>query len=124
MLTTCPYCLKVLSDKKITRPQQKGLYLFFEWIANAHNELGITLLKNVAGMDIELRFTANLVKYEFWVPIQVALYDFETTTKLDTEKINTIADIIIKFLGDKGFYIDFPNMQAFLNEMDKRDYKD
>ena len=58
---------------------------------------------------------AELVKKFFWKTIQLALFDFDTTTKLNTEQINKISDVIIKFFGDRGIVIEFPS-EEYMNK--------
>lgn len=99
-----------ISKKKRTNKQNRALHKFFILIATELNNLGITFqYKGIKGFEFEIPYTAEIVKNFIWRPIQIALYKFESTTKLTTDKINTIYDIINKYFCEKGIYIEFPN---------------
>ena len=89
--------------------QNSSLHLFFTMISEQLNELGMEYIYfGLKGQEISLTYTPELVKTFFWKPIQLALFETESTTKLTTEQMNRIIDIIIKFFGDKGVVIEFP----------------
>ena len=103
--------LKHLKNTR-TLQQNKSLHLFFTMITEQLNELGIEYRYfGLKGQELELMYTPELVKLFFWKPIQVALFDFESTTKLTTEQMNKIIDVIVKFFGDKGVVLEFPNIE-------------
>ncbi|MBL4703470.1 MAG: hypothetical protein JKY54_03055, partial [Flavobacteriales bacterium] len=56
------------------------------------------------------------VKEFIWKPIQNALFDIKSTTKLDTKEINEIIDVITKYFGDKGITVDFPSIESLTNK--------
>ena len=96
--------------------QNKALHLFFTMISNQLNGLGVEFIYNgLKGQEISLMYTPDLVKSFFWKPIQIALFDFESTTKLTTDEMNRILDVIIKFFGDKGVLIEFPSIETLIN---------
>jgi len=103
-----------IKEIKLTRSQKqnKSLHLFFTMISQQLNEIGIEYRYfGLKGQELSLMYTPELVKLFFWKPIQLALFDFESTTKLTTEQMNNIIDVIIKFFGDKGVLIEFPNIE-------------
>ena len=100
-----------LKEKKNTRTlqQNRSLHLFFTMISDQLNELGIEYRYfGLKGQELSLMYTPELVKMFFWKPIQKALFDFESTTQLNTDEMNKIIDVIIKFFADKGVLIEFP----------------
>jgi hypothetical protein len=102
-----------LKECKNTRTlqQNKALHKFFVLICEQLNELGMEFnYTGVKGKDISLRYTPELVKNFFWRPIQMALFNFESTTKLTTQEMNEVIDVIIKFFSDKGIVIEFPSI--------------
>jgi hypothetical protein len=102
--------LKHLKNTR-TLQQNKSLHLFFTMITEELNELGMEYIYfGLKGQELSLMYTPELVKMFFWKPIQVALFDIESTTKLTTDQMNKIIDVIVKFFGDKGVIIDFPSM--------------
>ena len=96
---------------KRSSQQNRALHKFFGMISEELNELGMEFVyTGLKGAEISLRYTPNIVKLFFWKPIQIALFDFESTTKLKSKEMNQIIDIIIKFFGDKGVLIEFPSI--------------
>jgi hypothetical protein len=103
--------LKALSDKR-TSLQNRALHKFFVLISSELNELGLEFqFFGVKGQVLSTRYTANIVKNFFWRPIQMALFDIESTKDLDTKKMNNIIDVIVKYFGDMGVFIEFPNRE-------------
>lgn len=103
----------VLIEKKSksrTSQQNRALHLFFTFVADELNNLGIHFVyKGLKGHDIETEWTPLTFKEFTWKPIQKTLFGTETTTKLTTSQINKIVDVIINFFGEKGIEISFPN---------------
>lgn len=94
-----------------TLQQNKALHVFFTMISDQLNELGTEYRYfGLKGQEISLMYTPELVKNFFWRPIQMALFEFESTTKLKTDEINKISDVIIKFFADKSILIEFPSI--------------
>ena len=105
------------SPKKTRSNQQnRALHLFFTFVSDELNELGMEFTYNGLNVpEISIMYTSELVKNMIWKPIQMALFDTDSTTKLDTEQMNQIIDVITKFLGDRGVHIEFPNVETLLN---------
>lgn len=99
--------------KKRTNQQNRALHLFCKIIADKLNEQGQSY--NIAvfyDKIFEVPFTLNIVKDQIWKPIQLALYDDESTTTLTTEKINQIVNVINKFMAEKyEIYVDWPSFE-------------
>lgn len=107
--------LKCLSDKR-TAKQNRALHKYFVLIAEELNELGLEFqFFGVKGKVLSSRYTPNTVKDFFWRPLQIALFNIESTKELNTKQMNEIIDVITKFFGDKGVYIEFPNKE-YLND--------
>lgn len=105
-----------------TIKQNRALHLFFKWIAIEFNNIGMTFnYTGLKGGVIQLPYTGILIKETLWKPIQKSLFDIESTTKIDTNQINQILDVLIKFFGDMGIDIKFPNkFDKFVDEINKR----
>jgi len=103
----------IQKNRSIT--QNRALHLFFEHISNQLNEMGNTFhYTGLKGIEIECRYTANLVKEMIWRPIQIALFEKESTTKLTTHEMNEIITILNKFFADKGIYLPFPSIESMV----------
>ena len=95
-----------------TSLQNRALHKFFVLISEQLNEMGQEFCyTGIKGKELSSRYTPNIVKSFFWKPIQIALFEIESTTKLNTKQINEISDVIIKFFGEKGVVIGFPNKE-------------
>ena len=104
-----------LIEKKNTRTttQNSALHLLFSIMCNHLNELGHEFrYLGLKGQVLEMRYTPDLVKNFIWRPIQIALFDIKSTTKINTSQINEIVDVITKFYGDKGVTIQFPSKET------------
>ena len=64
----------------------------------------------VSGKQLSMRYNGTIVKEYFWKPIQLALFEIESTTKLNTTQMNEIIDVVTKFFADKGVIIPFPSL--------------
>jgi len=100
-----------LTASKVSRTtkQNSALHKYFEFIATELNELGMEFqYQGIKGMNISLRYTPELVKDFIWRPIQIALFEIQSTKDLDTKQMNDIIDILIKYFGERGIEIAFP----------------
>ena len=108
-----------LKEIKKTRSNQqnRALHLFFTFISDELNNIGMEF--KYAGLnapEICIMYTPDLVKNMVWRPIQIALFNIESTKDLTTDQMNKIIDVITKFLGNKGVTIEFPNIETLMNE--------
>ena len=93
--------------------QNRALHQFFVLISFALNELGNEFsYTGVKGSEISTMYTPDIVKNFFWRPIQIALFDIKSTKDINTEQINKIADVVIRFFDEKGVLIEFPSMES------------
>jgi hypothetical protein len=53
----------------------------------------------------------------FWKPIQFAMFETNTTTKLDTTQMNQIIEVFSKFFAERGVDLDFPSIEAIENKL-------
>ena len=107
---------KRIMDNRTTR-QNSALHLYFTFISDELNEMGIQYqYTGISGNTFELRYTTDLVKEFIWRPIQIALFKIESTTKINTEQINDIIDVITNFFADKGIVIEFPSIEHLIEK--------
>lgn len=103
--------------KTRSQAQNRALHLYFRLISYHLNELGMEFqYQGIKGTDISLMYTENLVKEFIWRPIQVALFDVKSTTKIDTTQINRIVEVLSKFFAERGIEIVFPSIDTLINE--------
>jgi hypothetical protein len=100
-----------------TSQQNKSLHQFFNIISTQLNEMGLEFgYQGIKGIDITVMYTPTIVKELVWKPIQNALFDTDSTTKLDTFQMNQIIDVISKFFLDRGVDIEFPSIESLNNK--------
>lgn len=107
-----------LKEVRLTRTakQNRAMHLLFTFIATELNELGLEFnYTGLKGSNMSTRYTPHLVKEFFWRPIQVALFDIESTTKIDTKQMNEITDVISKFFAERGVVLEFPSIDQLIN---------
>lgn len=109
--------LKELSNKRSSL-QNRALHKFFLIIVSELNELGMEFQYfGLKGQVLSTRYTTDIVKNQFWRPIQIALFDIESTRDINTKQINEVVDVIAKFFAEKGVYVEFPNKEMLINEI-------
>lgn len=118
---------KVLCDKmnKTRSSQQnRALHLFFKMIAENLNNEGITFIyRGLKGQELETQYTEHLVKEMIWRPIQKTIFNIESTTKLNTDMINKILDVLVNFFANKCIHISFPSrFDLMVKEMEDKGY--
>lgn len=97
--------------KTRTNKQNSALHKYFVLIAIELNELGNTFTyTGLKGKEIQVRYTPDIVKNFMWRPIQMALFDIESTTKLTTAQMNEIILVIDGFFAERGVTVDFPSI--------------
>lgn len=107
-----------LTEKKNTRTtrQNSALHLLFTIISSQLNEMGIEYQYfGLKGKVMSMMHTPHIVKEFVWRPIQMALYGIKSTTKINTEQINEIVDVLAKFFSEKGIVIQFPSKEQIEN---------
>ncbi len=101
-----------ISNVKATRTSQqnKALHLFYTILSQQLNEIGLEhRYFGVTGKELSLPYTKDIIKTFIWKPIQSAMFGIESTTKLKTEQINAILDVLIKHFGEQGIEVSFPS---------------
>ena len=110
-------CQVELKEVKLTRSgkQNRALHVFFTIISNELNELGMEFqYTGLKGSTLSTRYTPNLVKEFFWRPVQIALFNIQSTTKIDTQQINEINEVIIRYFAERGVELFFPSIESLM----------
>jgi len=101
----------------MTRTQQKALHLAFTKLAETLNDAGLTVEQTLK-QNWKINWTGELIKELIWRPIQIAMYEIKSTTKIDSKQINRIYDeITINMAENLGVEVDlFPSWEQLLIE--------
>ena len=98
---------------KRSSQQNKSLHVLFQNISFELNRIGMEFTYNgIKGIEIQTTYTPEIVKEFLWKPLQKALLKKESTTKLTTQDINMIFEILGKWFSEKGVVIDFPSAET------------
>jgi hypothetical protein len=90
--------------------------LFFTFVSTELNELGLEFTyEGLSTNNLSSRYTALIVKEFIWKPIQIAMFEVESTTKLTTKEMNEIIDVIVSYFGQKGIDLQFPNIEKLID---------
>ena len=107
--------LTAVSDSR-TAKQNRALHLYFSFISNELNELGMEFkYQGLIIEDLSSRYTSEIVKQFIWRPIQIALFSIKSTKNLDTKQMNQIIDVITKYFAERGINLDFPSIETLIN---------
>jgi len=119
-------CFEVKAYLKTRSSQQnKALHLLFTHISESLNEIGETFnYKGIRGFEIETTWTPLLVKEMIWKPIQITMFGIESTTKINTNQINAILDVLTKYFGERGIPVSFPcQFDLWVKEINHQGYQ-
>ena len=106
-----------VKEKRKTRSllQNRALHLYFKFISDELNNLGLEFTYQGLNIsNLSTRYTEKIVKDFIWRPIQIALFDVESTTKIDTKQMNEVIDVITKYFAEKGVKLIFPNIETLI----------
>lgn len=96
-------------EEKITSLQNRALHLFFKNMAAQLNEAGLDCNIEIQGIVFISKWTGISFKSEIWKPIMKTLYDIESTTLLNTKKINGILDVLTASFAHTDIPVVFPS---------------
>lgn len=102
----------VKNGKQRTAKQNAALHKFFRMLANALNDAGFEMKKVLAAKSVDVRWSAESVKEVLWRPLQEAIINETSTTKVDRKAYDKVYEVLMKHLGELcGVYVPFPNKQ-------------
>ena len=98
---------------KRSSQQNKSLHVLFQNISFELNRIGMEFtFHGIKGMEIQITYTPEIVKEFIWRPLQNAMLDKQSTTKLTTSDINAIFEVLAKWFSEKGVMIEFPSIDT------------
>lgn len=95
-----------------TDSQNNSIHLYFELLSKALNNAGWTVHK-LLKHTVEINWTSSLIKELLWRPVQIALTNKNSTTKLDkTSEIDTIYEHINRYISEIcHIHVPFPHKE-------------
>ena len=97
-------------DKPVrTLPQNRAIHKYFTMLAESLNNAGLDVKKTMKH-DVDIPWTETLIKELIWRKVQLAMYDVESTAKLDTEQVGKIYEVINRHIAQTfGVSVVFPS---------------
>lgn len=100
--------VKIHKETRTSR-QNRALHLYFDLLSEALNDGGFDM-RVVIKKDVDIPFTPETVKSHLWKPIMEAYLEKSSTTKLRTNEISAVYEILNRHIGERtGVSVQFPN---------------
>lgn len=111
-----------LTPKTRSLSQNNALHLWLTQIAELLNEKGEIRYNE---MGLPSIYTMELLKNDYWKPLQKQLFDIESTREMTSTILNNLIDSFVLWLAEKkGIEAPpFPNKQQLLFELDRKFYR-
>ena len=107
-LSDAVYQVDVKNMDMRTIKQNSAMHKYFQLLADALNNHGLTV-SNMMKVDID--WNEGRVKENLWRPIQEAILDKKSTTKLSSNEVSIIYDTLNRALSVKfGISVQFPSI--------------
>ncbi len=99
-----------------TPKQNRAGHLWFKHIADTLNESGLDM-QAVLAKRVGIRWTEEAVKESLFKVLAKAMYNVDSTTKLDTKQFTVVAEMLADVIAkDYGLQVDFPSEDTLRNE--------
>ena len=96
--------------------QNRALHLYFTLLAEELNLAGYDM-KKVIKQDVDISWSPISVKEYLWRPIQKTFLEKKSTTKLTTNEIDQIYEIVNRVISERtGVHVPFPSIEVLFNE--------
>lgn len=82
-----------IEKQQRTLTQNKAMHLYFSMLAYELNISGFDLKKTLR-KDFEILWTETSIKELIWKPVQQNMFDSDSTTKLTTDQVSQVYDVI------------------------------
>ena len=94
-----------------TARQNRALHVFFRVLSEALNDAGLDQRK-VLKPNFPIPWTTHSTKENLFKPIMRAMFEIESTTKLERVQVSQVYDVLNRSLSEKyGISIPFPEGQ-------------
>jgi hypothetical protein len=96
-------------EKQRTNQQNKACHKYYDEVAKALNEHGVTVQTLLENYSMEIDWTPASVKDLIWRYAQRKLLKKESTTELESNEIDTVYEHVNRFLAQVGIHVAFPS---------------
>lgn len=100
-------------EKQRTLKQNNSIHKYCELLAKELNTLGLDM-RIVLKPDYKIWWTMENIKENIFKPVASAMYNVDSTTKLERQQVDKVHEQIMFMLGEKfGVeYIPFPSVES------------
>ena len=102
--------IKWTEKKGRTKLQNNAIHLWLTKLAKALNDAGLDMRK-VLKPETSIDWTMQSAKDYLWRPVQEIMFNKTSTTKLETQEVSEVAQVIDRKMMEKGINIPFPSYQ-------------
>ena len=93
-----------------TDQQRKGIEVYCRELAEALNDAGYEMKAVLAVKQVDVPWNQDRVKDILWRPIQMALLEKESTTKLEKSEVDQVYEVLNRHIASNfGVHIPFPS---------------
>ncbi len=101
--------------KKRTNLQNRALHLYFTQVAEALNNAGYDM-KKLIKEEVDIPWNTINVKNYIWRPIQREYLKKKSTTRLKSDEIDQVYEIVNRLLAEKTkIHVPFPSIELLFN---------
>jgi len=98
-----------VKGKARSNQQNRALHKYFSILADKLNEAGLDMRKTLRE-DIEIPWSADLVKDFMWRPLQKAMFDVDSTAKMKRADYTKVYEVLNKHTASKlGVSVEWPS---------------
>jgi len=102
--------------KKRTTAQNRALHLWFTLIAQELNNIGMTFeYRGIKQLELNVPYTLEIVKDFIYKPIIKSMYKLDSTTKLTSQQINEVFDVVNLALAKYDIHLPFPSIESLID---------
>lgn len=97
-----------------TLTQNKAIHKYFAMLADSLNNAGYDVRKAMRH-DVAIPWTDKLVKELIWRKVQKAMFEVDSTTKLDTSQVSEVYEVINRHTAESFCVsVAFPEKERLL----------
>ena len=101
--------IKIYKETRTSR-QNRSVWLYCTLLAEELNNSGTYMVLFFYKKGAQVSWTKESVMEAIWRPIQIAMFEIKSTTKIKTHQVSEIYEEINRFIGEKfGLSVPFPD---------------
>jgi len=106
-------CLESSIKRKRQRTlrQNRSIHLFCEMLAEGLNDAGYDMKRVFEVKTVDVPWTKESVKACLWKPIQDAMFEVESTAKLERTQVSKVYEVLNRHITSNfGVHVPFPEV--------------